>query len=119
MRRPWIECETCRGWPRDGQRAATTLRATGRWRCRLVWWNQRLRRTPTLVSGATTRVRAAVARSSRNATERLRNAFVGTRLLRNHELVTAALQHDRSAGVDHPKMNVERRTDREQIGRAS
>src|SRR5256885_17153703 len=34
MRRPWIECETCRGWPRDGQRAATTLRATGRWRCR-------------------------------------------------------------------------------------
>src|SRR6185437_10386690 len=40
--------------------------------------------------------------------------FVGTRLLRNHELVTAALQYDRLARLlDYPKVNVECRTDRE------
>src|SRR5437016_2037117 len=112
MRRPWIECETCRGWPRDGQRAATTLRATGRWRCR--------RCGGTSVCGEPLRwcraQRPVSVRQWQEVQEMPRSGCV-TRLwyaiIAYHELVTAALQHDRSAGVDHPKMNVERRTDRE------
>src|SRR6185295_14871623 len=40
-----------------------------------------------------------------------RHGTASSRLLRDHELVTAAFQYDRSAGIDQSKMNVECRTD--------